>query len=204
MSLIINNITTSFEDKTIFDGFSYSFPEVGLYAITGKSGIGKTTLLRMIAGLDTKFSGNILGGGFKNVSYAFQEYRLFPTLTALDNVILASYDSVTEENSRDAKKLLLSLGFSEDEVLLLPHQLSGGMKQRVSLARAILKKSPVLLLDEPTKELNSELSDKVIDIIKSESQTRLVIIVTHNVSDIEKSGALVLNLGAEFDFQKII
>lgn len=196
MSLVIKDIKKSFDGKKIFDGFSYSFPKTGIYALTGKSGIGKTTLLRIIGGLDTKFSGTVTGGGFKNVSYAFQEYRLFPTLTALENVILANYDSINDANQAQAKAILFTLGLSEDELSLYPHQLSGGMKQRVSLARAFLKKSPVLLLDEPTKELNRELSDTVIDIIKAEGNDRLVIFVTHNKTDIEKSGASVLDLEA--------
>lgn len=197
MSLVIKDVNKSFDGKIIFDGFSYTFPEVGVYAVTGKSGIGKTTLFRMISGLDTKFSGRILGGGFRKVSYAFQEYRLFPTLTALENVILANYSSVNEENTKEAAELLLYLGFTEDELALYPHQLSGGMKQRVSIARAVLKKTPILLLDEPTKELNRELSVRVIDIIKSEAEKRLVLFVTHNKSDIENTGATVLQLESE-------
>lgn len=196
MGLRISNLKKSFDGKIIFDGFSYNFSDRGLYAITGRSGIGKTTLLRMISGLDTKYTGTVEGGGFKNVSYAFQEYRLFPTLSALDNVILANHDAKNEENTSDAKKLLFSLGFTNEEMQLLPHQLSGGMKQRVSLARAFLKKAPVLLLDEPTKELNAELSDTVINIMKTEAEKRLVIMVSHNQSDIDKSAATRLSLEA--------
>ena len=196
MGLRISNLKKSFDGKIIFDGFSYDFSDRGLYAITGRSGVGKTTLLRIISGLDTKYTGTVVGGGFKNVSYAFQEYRLFPALSALDNVIFANHDTKNEENTSDAEKLLFSLGFTSEEMQLLPHQLSGGMKQRVSLARAFLKKAPVLLLDEPTKELNAELSDTVINIMKTEAEKRLVIMVSHNQSDIDKSAATRLSLEA--------
>lgn len=194
MGVKITNLKKSFSGKKIFDGFSYNFSDTGLFAIAGKSGIGKTTLLRIISGLDTKYAGHVEGGGFKNVSYAFQEYRLFPTLSVLDNVVLANFDSKNEENTSAAKELLFSLGFSAEELSLLPHQLSGGMKQRVCLARAFMKKSPVLLLDEPTKELNAELSDTVIDLIKGEAKNRLVIMVTHNMSDVKKSEATLISL----------
>ena len=86
MSLVLNNIDKTFGEKVIIKGLSLVFPEKGVFAVVGESGVGKTTLLRLIAGLDTDYSGEITGGGLKNVSFAFQEYRLFPTLSALDNV----------------------------------------------------------------------------------------------------------------------
>ncbi len=178
MGLSIKNLFKSFDNKTIFEDFSYNFKDKGLYAIIGESGRGKTTLLRLIAGLDVKFTGEIQGGGFKNVSYAFQEYRLFPHISALENVTEA-----TGASRNEAKELLLKLGFSNEDLNLRPKELSGGMKQRVSLARAFLKKSPVLLLDEPTKELDAELKNVLYSMIKEESETRLVIFVSHNKED---------------------
>ena len=68
-----------------------------IVGIVGTSGCGKTTLLRMIAGLDNRYKGKIEGGGFKNVSFAFQEYRLFPELSTFDNIASASFDEITEE-----------------------------------------------------------------------------------------------------------
>ena len=189
MSLIIKELSKSFEDKIIFKNFSYTFPDVGIFSITGKSGIGKTTLLRIIAGLDTKYQGRITGAGFKNVSYAFQEYRLFPNLTAIQNAAVANGASADR-----ARELLFMLGFREDEFNLYPDQLSGGMKQRVSLARALLKEAPVLLLDEPHKELNSELCAKVTGIIKSEGEKRLVIFTTHDEEAIKNASATEINL----------
>ena len=85
MSLIIKNLKKNFGRKIIFDNFSYSFNDTGIYALTGESGIGKTTLLRIIACLDKDFSGSIEAP--KKVSVAFQEHRLFPNLSALDNLI---------------------------------------------------------------------------------------------------------------------
>lgn len=187
MSLSIKNITKSFGDKKIFDGFSYEFSDKGIYAVCGESGTGKTTLLRIISGLDKNYSGSIDGGGLKNVSFAFQEYRLFPTLSALDNVIVPN--DINEAASEKATEILLRLGFENEELKKLPHELSGGMKQRVSLARAILKKSPILLLDEPTKELDRALRDEVYSVILEEAKWRLVIIVTHHGEDIERLGA---------------
>ena len=153
----------------------------------GPSGVGKTTLLRIVAGLDREFSGSVTGGGLGNVSYVFQEYRLFPTLTALDNAALVFED---KSKGREAARLLLTeLGFSEDELRLYPHGLSGGMKQRVSLARALLSDAPVLLLDEATKELDSELVSKVLGMIKKEAEHRTVIMVTHNPDEAKILGA---------------
>ena len=176
MSLTLNKVSKKFGDKSILQNFSYEFEEIGLYIITGESGIGKTTLLRIIAGLDTDYIGNIENGGIKNVSFMFQEYRLFPTLSALENASI----STGKKTDDAAYQSLINLGFDEDDLKKLPRELSGGMKQRVSFVRAILKKSPILILDEPTKELDISTANAMLDMIRDESKKRLVIIVTHD------------------------
>ena len=183
MALILNDISKSFGEKTLFSHLSMPFEEKGLYSLIGASGSGKTTLLRMIAGLDNDYSGNISGGGIENVSIMFQEYRLFPTLTAFENVIIPNGD-INDITLRDyALKLFHMLGFTESEMQLKPNQLSGGMKQRVSFIRAILRDKPILLLDEPTKELNETVRNAMAQIISSEAKKRTVILVSHNESE---------------------
>lgn len=196
MSLTIKNLCKSFGEKQILIDFSYLFSDSGIYIIKGDSGIGKTTLLRIISGIDKKYTGSVIGGGIGNVSFCFQEYRLFPQLTALQNITDVVWEKADESNVFSAREMLLKLGFCENEFNLLPNQLSGGMKQRVSLARAFLKKSPILLLDEPTKELDKALCKIVRDIIQQESKHRLVIMVTHSNEDILEMDAKIIHLGA--------
>ena len=176
MPLKLNNLSKKFGEKSIFESFSYEFEENGIYVVTGESGIGKTTLLRMISGLDNDYSGNIENGGIKNVSFMFQEYRLFPTVTAIKNAAI----SANKESISYAQDLLIRLGFNEEDLRKMPHELSGGMKQRVTFVRAVLKESPILILDEPTKELDANTAKIMLEMIKDESQRRLVIIVTHD------------------------
>ena len=194
MSLIIKNLTKKFDDKAVIDNLSYEFPENGLVAITGESGIGKTTLLRIISGLDKTYVGEVTGGGTGNVSFAFQEYRLFSNISALDNVVFSISDTKSEAVVRKAKNSLVSLGLKESDFDLFPHELSGGMKQRVSLARAFLKDAPILILDEPTKELDKENISLVTNLIRQISKDRLVIIVTHNPEDIECLSPRILQI----------
>lgn len=188
MSLTISVIEKRFNNKLIFKDFSYSFPDKGIFALVGNSGAGKTTLLRMIASLDTKFKGKIDGGGFKNVSFAFQEYRLFSHLNALDNVLCTCKKN--DDATRNAvQQLFTRLGFASNDIFLFPRELSGGMKQRVSLVRALMKEAPILLLDEPTKELDHGLKTALDEIILQEGKHRTVIIVSHDPAEIERLGA---------------
>ena len=196
MSLSLKGIKKAFGEKNIFDGFSYDFSDTGLYLIKGDSGIGKTTLLRIISGIDKNFTGSITGGGIKNVSFAFQEYRLFPQLNMLENLTKAVYEKATENDVLKAKNILLSLGFSENDFHLFPNELSGGMKQRVSLARAFLRKTPILLLDEPTKELDETLCKNVRALISKESESRLVIMVSHSEADMELLNPVKIDLNS--------
>ncbi|MBQ8321261.1 MAG: ABC transporter ATP-binding protein [Clostridia bacterium] len=194
MALILKNVSKSFDEKRIFSSLSYEFSDTGIYAICGESGKGKTTLLRLISGLDNDFEGEIVGGGIKNVSYAFQEPRLLPTLTTIDNVIFANHDKPDDAAVKKATNMLLRLGFSEEDTHLFPEELSGGMRQRVTLARAFLRDAPILLLDEPTKELDAENASIVKEIIKEESKRRLVILVTHNEADLSELDAVALKI----------
>ena len=194
MSLIVNNLTKSFGDKLVIDDFSAKFPEKGLYLLLGESGVGKTTLLRMISGLDTDYSGEIIGGGFPNTSFAFQEYRLFPTLSAIDNIVCAVSEKRDVAARERAMELLSELGFSDAEMSLAPHELSGGMKQRVSLARAIARSTPLLLLDEPTKELDDETRVLAVRTIAKEKEKRLIIVVTHQPDDFDDVTDGIINL----------
>ena len=192
--LIIDNISKQFGDKIIFDSFSAEFSNTGLYLLVGDSGVGKTTLLRIISGLDKDYSGTVLG--VDRVSYVFQEHRLFPNLTALENVTVAQDDGESVEIANAARDILRRLGFEPKDMELYPRELSGGMRQRVSLARAFLNKSPVLLLDEPTKELDPALAALVRDMIRAESKSRLVIVVSHNDEDRKIADAEIVDITA--------
>ncbi len=189
--ITITNLTKKFGKKTVFKNFSVTLPSNGLIALSGESGAGKTTLLRMIAGLDTKYSGKIDLGQHTGISYAFQESRLLNTSTVLENV------SLPLGNTKEAKEIaafcLSELGLG-NELRSYPEELSGGMKQRVSIARALAFDGDVILLDEPFNGIDENRVDDIIKLIKRLSKTRLFIIVSHNAEHIEKLGCKILKI----------
>lgn len=195
MILKIKNLTKAFGERIVISHFSYEFEECGLYALVGESGSGKTTLMRLIAGLDKDFDGEIIGGGTRTTSFAFQEKRLFSNLSALKNILELSFSAYSEDDVLTVKNNLKRLGFSDADMNLLPYELSGGMRQRVSFLRAVMRDSPILLLDEPTKELDEKNRRAINDIIAEEAEKRLVIIATHNTDDIAYLSPTLIPLG---------
>ena len=182
MKIDIKGLTKAYGKEPVIRDLSISLKSPGLYIIKGDSGVGKTTLLRIIVGIDKNYSGFVTKLNPGQVSFAFQEYRLFDSLNALENV---SVGSRNVSSYFKAKAILSRLNFTDKEMYLFPDELSGGMKQRVSLARAFFHKGQVLLLDEPTKELDPANVKSVLDFIKEEAKSRLVIMVTHKNEDIE-------------------
>jgi ABC-type multidrug transport system ATPase subunit len=192
MSIIIKGLTKKFDSKIVLKDFSYVFADKGLYVLTGESGVGKTTLLRMIAGLDKDYTGEIIGGGIGQVGMSFQEYRLFPQLTALQNLTVVFSDTKSEA---ECKNMLISLGLADSDLRLYPSELSGGMKQRISLARALISNYNIFLLDEPTKELDEKNASLVRTRIRELAMEKLIIVVSHNDEDISIPGAVRIPIG---------
>lgn len=185
--LKLENINKSFNRKPVITNFSYCFPGTGVIAVMGPSGCGKTTLLRMIAGLEKHDSGSIEKASETSIAYVFQENRLFPTLTAKENIECCC------DNSEKAEILLEKVGLKEFADYL-PAELSGGMKQRVSIARALSVNADIVLLDEAFKSQDEETREKLYDIIRDEAEKRLFIMVTHDIDEANKLAFETINL----------
>lgn len=176
--LTLEHLTLHYGKQTVFDGVSFSFAEQGTTGIVGASGIGKSTLLHAIAGLKKCDGGKILSS-HRRISYIFQEPRLFPWMTALENITTVG---ATQERAME----LLSLLFEDAEEVAkkYPNELSGGMKQRISVARALAFSPDLLLLDEPFRGLDAETKATVQQLIFREMHGKALLLVTHDEADL--------------------
>lgn len=179
----INNLCVSFASQKVLDDISLEIGD-GITCIMAESGRGKTTLLNVIAGLLKPESGTIENGP-KQPSVMFQEDRLFPWFTALENVEIVC-------NNRDRAAELLNIMELGNDMDKYPKQMSGGMKRRVALARALANESDMLILDEPFKGLDEELRKRIIDVIKQIKKPMLI--ATHDESDVELLDAVRIRL----------
>ena len=187
----------------ILKSLDLTVPTGQLLAITGESGSGKTTLLSLIAGLDTPTSGQIVIDGQditkldedelallrgKRFGFIFQNFHLIPTLTALENVVLAAELNDTPGAAKKANDLLGTVGLS-DRLHHYPVQLSGGEQQRLSLARAFVNEPDIILADEPTGNLDSKNSDHIIELMLELHRVKqaTIILVTHELHVAEGS-----------------
>ena len=195
----IKNFSKSFGGVTVFDSFFCVFNE-GINVVMGPSGSGKTTLLNAVAGLVT-YDGviEIDEIEYKNkssaaVSYVFQEHRLIAQKTVFQNLdfVLAGTISDKRERRQKIEEVLCRIGLG-GEGGLYPGQLSGGMAQRVSLARAFLYPSDILLMDEPFKGLDSDTKDNVIEVFFRlwEEGKRTVLFVTHDRLEAYRLGGVL-------------
>ncbi len=176
--IICDNITKKYGKNTVLHGISFVLKEGEKAVIEGKSGIGKTTLLRLVAGLEKVDSGSLSGYSHKDVCYMFQEHRLLPWLDLLDNVTAP----VGSEKREEATDLLSKLELFE-HINKYPEELSGGMKQRAALARALLYNKPILLLDEPFSALDAQTKSVVCELIKKKMKDKTVILISHTSND---------------------
>ena len=174
--LSLENVVFKYEKKIIINDLSYSFDESRTTAVIGESGLGKTTLINLIAGILKPYKGKIKCD-HKKIGYVFQDPRLFPWMTALENV-----NAVCNDKDRAKHYLDLLLPNEYDKY---PHELSGGMKQRVSLARAMAYEPSLLLIDEPFKGLDAETEQHTKEVLKVFLRGRTALIVTHSSNDFD-------------------
>lgn len=180
----LKNITKFYNENRIFENFSLDIQEGRVTVILGASGIGKTTLLNIISGEIKDYTGEVI---FENktkvISYIFQEEALIPWNTVYDNMLFVLKNKISKETIDDfvLKNLkLVKLDLYKD---YYPSQLSGGMKRRLSIARAFAYPSKYLLMDEPFEFLDIKIKEEILDdfLEMQKIEKKTVILVTHDV-----------------------
>ena len=192
----ISGLTKSFRlaDRVVdvFDGLDFTQRD-GITVVLGASGCGKTTLLRLIAGMDTPDAGTVRIRGTGSIGMVFQEPRLMPWLTTVQNIRFG-----LGRGACDTQRLIELTGLTGFEKAL-PHQLSGGMQQRVALARALANRSALVLMDEPFAALDhltrERMQDELLALQRAEGMN--VLFVTHSIDEALYLGdrIVVLNHG---------
>ena len=200
-TLEIKNVTYSYANskEKVLSLINQSFELGKFYAIIGKSGTGKSTLLSLMAGLDKPNSGEILFNneniektGYSNhrknnISLVFQNYNLIDYLSPLENIRLV--------NNKASEDILLELGLDRSQTRRNVMKLSGGQQQRVAIARALVSEAPVILADEPTGNLDEATAGEIIDVLKklAKERNKCVIVVTHS-KEVESAADIILEL----------
>jgi putative ABC transport system permease protein len=191
-------------------GINLSFRDKEFVAILGPSGCGKTTLLNIIGGLDRYTTGDLLvdntstkefkdpdWDAYRNmrIGFVFQNYNLISHISVIQNVELALTISgvSAKERKERAREVLIQVGL-EDQLYKRPNQLSGGQMQRVAIARALVNNPNIILADEPTGALDSKTSTQIMELLKSISEDKLIIMVTHNSAIAERYSNRLINL----------
>ncbi len=185
------NLSKEYDEKKVIDNLTLELPQVGFIAICGPSGCGKTTLLSLIAQLTKPDGGHVVFDIAKPIiSMSFQEPRLLATRTAAENVNLVLGDK--KATLPQAEELLCELGITDTD--LYPDELSGGMKARTSIARALALKADLYLFDEPFANLDKETALLCADVIKKRTSGALTVAVIHDTELAEKIADKVIYL----------
>jgi putative ABC transport system ATP-binding protein len=182
-------------NKKVFGGINLDFEQGKITAIVGKSGVGKTTLLSLLAGLDTATEGEVTFDGqslskinrnqyrSQSIGVIFQSYNLLTNATAMENILLSmDISGVRGNKAAKAKELLAKMGIDEEKAARKVLKLSGGEQQRVSIARALAHNPAVIIADEPTGNLDKKTESQILQILKklAYEENRVVVVVTHS------------------------
>ena len=175
-------------DKPLMDPLSLTFEDGKIYGILGKSGCGKSTLLKTIAKMQKQISGTVQRDDKSQMYMMHQKYTNFNWLTCLDNVLIAERNKRKRKASEQyAKEVLKQVGL-EDYLDRYPTELSGGMQQRLALARVLFVKPKILLMDEPLSALDDNtramMQKLIMDVHKETNNT--IIMVTHSIEEAHK------------------
>ena len=181
MHIKIDGLCKTYGVQNIFHDYCACFEEGRITCIVGPSGCGKTTLLRILAGIEEMNAGTLTGINEKTKAVVFQEDRLCEHLSVKMNLRLVCEKEVTEQELEEQLTLVGLKGVLKKRVSLL----SGGMKRRVAIVRAMIVKSDLLLMDEPFKGLDEELKKQVIQYVREKSKGKTLLVVLHEAQEVE-------------------
>ena len=188
--LRISGLSVSFGEKKALTDFTAAFDQGSITALMGRSGCGKTTFLNVLMGIVRPQEG-IIEGLPDSITAVFQEYRLCEDFSAVSNIRLITGKDVSEEEIRT---LFHELGLTEEDIRKHVRDLSGGMKRRIAIARAIIRPGKLVLLDEPFGGLDKENMLAAARVIRGRCAGSTIILVTHDPSEAEALGAHILEM----------
>jgi len=191
MAIELTEISKTYGTNMVFDRYSCLIEEGAVTCVMGASGQGKTTLLRIISGLEQPDNGQVAGMLNKRKSFVFQEDRLCENLSAASNIRLVCRKPLKMSSIIEA---MSAVGLAPDCVKQTARSMSGGQRRRVAILRALMAEYDVLFMDEPFKGLDTETKEKVMLYTKEQSKGKTVVFITHDKTECEIMGGKVINV----------